>query len=74
MLFLPDSRETHLLSEPCALVLCVLECGVASDDALHAQLRQAIEDADDDQVAELLHEILDTLGKIGLIETFEGVV
>jgi len=41
---------------------------------LHAQLRQAIEDADDDQVAELLHEILDTLGKIGLIETLEGVV
>jgi len=74
VIFLPGSRETHLLSEPCALVLSVLERGVASVDTLQAELRQAIEDADDDQVAALLHEILDTLGKIGLIETFEGVV
>jgi len=74
VIFLPDSRETHLLSEPCAFVLRVLERGVASVDTLQAELRQAVEGADDDQVAALLHEILDNLGKIGLIETFEGVV
>lgn len=74
MVFLPDSRETHLLSEPCALVLSLLDQGTVSAEKLHDELSLAMEEAEDLLVSDLLREILDTLSKIGLIETHEGVL
>lgn len=73
MVFLPDSRETHLLSEPCTFVLNLLDQGVSSAEKLREELGLAMEEADDLQVSNLLGEILDTISKIGLIETHEGV-
>ena len=74
VVYRPDSRETHLLSAPCALVFSLMDHGAVSGEKLHGELALVMEEAEDIQVSNLLREILDSLSNIGLIETHEGVL
>jgi len=71
--YITEARETHLLNEPCAQILGRLEQSRASFDALEDFLHSLLEVGEDESVRSLLHEILDSLGKIGLIEACEDI-
>ena len=60
-----------MLSVACAFVLGVLEQGPVSFEALHQRLRSFVGDADRQEISDLAHEIVDTLSKMGIIETLE---
>ena len=60
-----------MLSASCAFVLGVLEQGPIPFEALHQRLQSFVGDADQQEVSDLAHEIVDTLSKIGIIETLE---
>lgn len=67
------ARETHLLTAPCAHILGVLEYGQASHAALRRELASLLTEAEEHEVMSLLSQIIETLGKIGLIESREEV-
>ena len=69
--YLTTSRETHLLSAPCAHLLEVLEQGPVPFDVLQDRLQLFASDADAQEVSDLAHEIVSTLTRIGIIETVE---
>ena len=69
--YLTTSRETHLLSAPCAHLLEVLEQGSIPFDVLQDRLLLFASDADAQEVSDLAHEIVSTLTRIGIIETVE---
>jgi len=73
VVYIADARETHLLTAPCAHVLGLLEQGPASFGALHTELHWLLDGTEDQDVLSLLGQIVDTLGKIGLIESCEDV-
>ena len=73
MVYLRNNRETHLLSEHCTFVLSLLEKGTVSASKLHEELASAMGE-EHSSAPNLLSEILDTLVKIGLIETHEGAL
>ena len=60
-----------MLSASCAFVLEVLAQGPVPFEALHQRLQSFVGDVDGQVVSDLAHEIVDTLGKIGIIETLE---
>lgn len=71
VVYLKKSRETHLLSSSCALVLGVLEQGPVPFSVLQDHLQAFAGDADSQEVSSLAQEIVDTLSKMGIIETLE---
>lgn len=71
VVYIANSRETHLLSAPCAFVLGVLERGPAAARELMHQMQEALGDAEPQEVSALVQEIVDRLGKIGMIEALE---
>ena len=72
--YLTLSRETHLLNIPCAHLLEVLELGKTSFDVLQDRLKSHVGDADAQEVSDLTREIVDTLSRIGVIETVEDAL
>ena len=73
VVYVTDARETHLLTTPCVHILDLLERGPASYAALYRALELLLGDADHHEVTSLLGQIVDTLGKIGLIDMHEEV-
>jgi len=71
VVYVSDARETHLLTTPCAHVLGLLEQGPASFESLRSELRMLVDDAQDQEIVDLVGEIVATLGKIGLVEARE---
>lgn len=74
VVYVTAARETHLLTTPCAHILGMLEYGQASHAALHRELASLMADTEDHEVTRLLDQIIEILGKIGLIETHEEVL
>lgn len=60
-----------MLNALCARVLDVLEQGTASQEALVHCLRESLPDVQVHEVSSLLEEVIDTLSRIGVIETLE---
>lgn len=52
-------------------MLDVLEQGTASQEALVHCLRESLPDVQVQEVSSLLEEVIDTLSRIGVIETLE---
>ena len=73
IVYVTDARETHLLTAPCAHVMGLLEQGPATFERLRSKLRMLVDDAQDQEVVDLLSEIVATLAKIGLVEAREDV-
>lgn len=71
IVYLSNSRETHLLSAPCAYLLEVLEQGPHPFELLTDHLHSFAGEADAQEVSDIAHEIVDTLSRIGVIETHE---
>lgn len=71
VVYLTKSRETHLLSNSCTLVLGVLEQGPTPFQVLQDRLQSFAGKAEPQEVLALTHEIVDTLSKMGIIETIE---
>ena len=72
VIFLGDSRETHLLSPPCAYILDLLANEPVSYDILSTKLHEFFDDAESGRVGELLDQIIATLRKIGIVESTGG--
>ena len=66
--YLGKSRETHLLSAPCAYLLGILDQGPVPFEVLKDRLQSFAGDADAQDVSDLTHEIVSTLAEIGVIE------
>jgi PqqD family protein of HPr-rel-A system len=71
VVFIVPSRETHLLNAPCAFVLGALERNPASANDLTRQMQEFVDDAQPQEVTKLVHEIIDRLSRIGMIEAVE---
>lgn len=70
--YLRESRETHLLNASCAYVLDVLDQGPTSQQQLAKLLQQSLSGAGANEVSSLLEEIVDTLSRMGIVETLEN--
>ena len=73
VVYATESRETHLLNLPCALVLERVEEGPTSFTSLIRELRDLTGCSDEKEVNKLLHEVISSLIKIGLIQVHEEV-
>lgn len=71
VVYLTKSRQTHLLSAHSAHLLEILEQGPVPFEGLRDRLQLFVGDVDGEDVASLAHEIVDTLSRIGIIETLE---
>ena len=71
VVYLTRSRETHLLNAPCAHLLEVLEQGSAPLKALQDRLQTFAGNVDGQEASDLTQEIVDTLSRMGIIETLE---
>lgn len=60
-----------MLSVSCAHLLEFLEQEPVPFEVLQDRLQSFLGDADGQEVSDLAHEIVDTLSKIGIIETLE---
>ena len=72
--YLKQSRQTHLLSAACSHMLEVLEQGPYPFEMLKDRLQSFVGDAHAQEVSDLAHEIVDTLTRIGIIETVEDAL
>lgn len=71
VVYVRDSRETHLLNAPSAHVLVLLEQGPATLEGLQNELRPLLEDVPDQKLVDLVDEIIETLARIGLVQAHE---
>ena len=71
VVYVADARETHFLTAPCTHVLGLLEQGPVSSETLNSELRMLLDDAQEQEIVDLIGEIVNTLGRIGLVEAHE---
>ena len=71
VIYLSAARETHLLSAVAAQVLVLIEEMACSPKALVEAMKPHFEDASEIEVSALVDEVVDGLGRIGVIEAFE---
>lgn len=71
VVYVSDSGETHLFGALAAYILEALERGPASFNALLSKIRELLECAEQEKAVGLLHEVLDKLSKLGLIQVQE---
>jgi hypothetical protein len=55
IVYVPDARETHLLTAPCAHVMGLLEQGPATFESLGSRLRLLVDDAQDQEITHHVH-------------------
>lgn len=73
VIFLIDARETHLLSATCSHVLAAMVQEGVSSDQLVSTLGEFVDDAELQEVRDLVDKILITLCSMGLIEVQKDV-
>lgn len=71
IVYIVEAREMHLLNEPCSQILRRLEQCQGSVNELEVYLHSVLNNCEVETVHSLLHEILDSLVKIGIVEVCE---
>lgn len=72
-MYVIDSGETHLLSPACSLLLERLASGPVSVQTFSDELLSLSDDLEQEEIANLLGEVIQSIRKIGLIETVENL-
>lgn len=73
VIYLEDSRETHLLGAPCLVMLDLLESGPVSQIQLESSLQFLLEVNQSEEASKLSMQVIDSLHRIGLLDVHESI-